>query len=290
MKRFAKIQGWVVTVGMLALAYPIGHAENQGQGSGPAGEERRELTEQEQELLRQKQAQAEIRKIISSEPDPSMMLEPIPETPEEKKKKIPAKPERPQPPLGRNVAEEGGAPAAGGAGAPGLSLGGGGNPVTSNPLGGSLGNTNAGAGGGGGGGTINPLLSLSPNGPNGKGNIKMGKLHAEAPPAPEIAVILHNKQFFPSRIRLKAGIPTKVYFTTTGERPAAIVVEQLQVQKWLAKELGDRKLASEYDKAKFEVSRELMQNKMTEITFEPRRGTYSFHDAISGAKGQIVVE
>lgn len=251
-----------------------------------AEQQQQELTAEEQQALDARKQTAEIRKILSSEPDPSLMLEPIPDPPEDKRKKIPTKPERPIPPGERAVAAQA-------SGQP-LSLGG---SLNSGPNGGG----GVAAGGMGGGipgspvsaNALNPVSSaLNPGGPvSGRPSLKMGRLHGEAPPSPEIAVILHNKQFFPSRIRLKAGIPTKVYFTTTAERPAAIVVEQLQVQKWLAKDgAPERKIASEYDRAKFEVTREVVANKMTEITFEPRRGTYGFHDAISGAKGQIVVE
>lgn len=241
--------------------------------------------EEDPEAARVKAQQAEIRKIISAEPDPSLMLEPIPEAPEDKRKKVPPKPERPMPPTNRETAS-----AAQGK-SPELSIGGlGGGSAAPAGLGGPIGGAPPAAAGGGAPST-NPLLSLNPAaGPGGRKDPRLGRLHGEAPPSPEVGVILHNKQFFPSRIRLKAGVQTRVYFTTTGDRPAAIVVEQLQVQKWLAKEGAERKPASEFERAKFEVSREVTKQKMTEITFEPRRGTYSFHDAISGAKGQIVVE
>lgn len=244
-----------------------------------------EMSTQEVQALEAKKQQAEIRKILSSEPDPSLMLEPIPDPPEDKRKKVPPKPERPMAPAERAVAAQA-------AGQP-LSLGG---SLTGNSNGGAPAGSIAPAANPASpvsANALNPMASaLNPTSPaGGKANLRMGRLHGEAPPSPEVAIILHGKQFFPSRIRLKAGVPTKVYFTTTAERPAAIVVEQLQVQKWLAKDGNpDRKIASEYDRAKFEVTREVVANKMTEITFEPRRGTYGFHDAISGAKGQIVVE
>jgi len=233
--------------------------------------EPKQMTQEEMEALKIKQQQAEIRKIISAEPDPSLMLEPVPEAPEDKRKVAPPKPQRPMPPLDRGVASEQGLGLGGSLGAPAPK------PTTAS----ATGTAPAYPGGGapGAGGLASRVAS-----------VKMGRLHGEAPPAPEIAVILHNKQFFPSRIRVKAGTPTKVFFTSTSDRPAAIVVEQLQVQKWLAKDANDRKPASEYDRAKFEASREVSRSKLTEITFEPRRGTYGFHDAITGAKGQIIVE
>lgn len=264
-----------------AIVGPVVFAEN---GAQPQRSEE-EMTTEELQALKAKQQQAEIRKILSSEPDPSLMLEPIPDPPEDKRKKIPPKPDRPVPPAERAVAAQAaGQPAGLGASLTlGPNAGAAGGPTGIAPTAGGVGPVSANA--------LNPM-SLNPGGAANQKNLRMGRLHGEAPPSPEIAVILHNKQFFPSRIRIKAGIPTKVFFTTTADRPAAIVVEQLQVQKWLAKEGGgnDRKPASEYDRAKFEVTREVVNNKMTEITFEPRRGTYSFHDAISGAKGQIVCE
>jgi hypothetical protein len=107
---------------------------------------------------------------------------------------------------------------------------------------------------------------------------------------PEVAVILANKQFYPSRIRLKDGVQTRLFFTTINEKPAAVVVEKLQIQKWVSKEVNSRQPASEQDRAKWEATREVTKDRITEILMEPLRGSYSFHDVITGAKGQITVE
>lgn len=126
---------------------------------------------------------------------------------------------------------------------------------------------------------------------SGKPTLKLGgRLSAEIQSGPEVAIILVGKQFFPSRIRLKDGLPTRLYLTTTNERPAAVVVEQMKIQRWIAKEGGQPKAQTELERAKFEVRREVAAQRVTEIVMEPMRGTYSFHDVISGAKGQITVE
>jgi hypothetical protein len=125
------------------------------------------------------------------------------------------------------------------------------------------------------------------------GKAKMGfssRLQADALSMPEVAVIISNKQFFPARLRMREGVQTKLYFTSTDERPAAVVIEKLQVQRWVAKENEGPKTTSELDKAKWEVTKEVNKHTITEILISPVRGNYSYHDVISGAKGQIIVE
>lgn len=107
----------------------------------------------------------------------------------------------------------------------------------------------------------------------------------EVPQDAEVAVILMNARFYPSRLRLKEGQPTKLIFTSLNPKPAALIVEQLQVQRWIAGEGGIA-----ITEAQPEITRELTPNRITEVLLEPKRGTYSFHDALSGAVGEIVVE
>lgn len=171
--------------------------------------------------------QTDIRKLLSTQPDPSVVLEPI----EEEKPKAAVK-AKPGPPRAPTVALPG-------------------------------------------------------------SKTKMGfsaRLQADALSMPEVAVIISNKQFFPARLRMREGIQTKLYFTTTDERPAAVVIEKLQVQRWVAKENEQPKTNSELEKAKFEVTKEVNKHTITEILISPVRGNYSYHDVISGAKGQIIVE
>ena len=111
----------------------------------------------------------------------------------------------------------------------------------------------------------------------------------EAPPSVEVAIILHNGTFYPSKIRLKDATRTKLYFATINDKPAALIIERLQIQRWIAKE-DQPKPTNEIDRAKFELTRELSRNRITEIQLETVRGNYTFHDALSGARGQIVVE
>jgi len=171
----------------------------------------------------------QIRKLLSAQPDPSVVLEPLPDPPP--KPKVVEKPK----------------------------------PVVPKPV---------------------PPQALG----SGKQTLKFGRIPGEAPAVPEISVILANKQFFPARIRIREGTQTKLYFTTTNERPAAIVVERNQIQRWVAKEGGQPNAPSELERAKFEATREVSKQRVTEIMLDPKRGTYSFHDVISGAKGQITVE
>lgn len=112
---------------------------------------------------------------------------------------------------------------------------------------------------------------------------------APLPGVPDIAIILSNNQFFPSKIRLKEGVETRLIFTTTNKKPAALVMERLHIQRWIAKE-KEPVPASELDRARWEVNRELSASKMTEVVLDPKEGIYSFHDAISGASGEIEVE
>lgn len=106
---------------------------------------------------------------------------------------------------------------------------------------------------------------------------------------PDVAIILSNNQFFPSKIRLKEGTQTRLIFTTTNKKPAALIMEKLQIQRWIAKE-KEPVPASELERAKWEVNRELSASKVTEVVLDPKPGTYTFHDAISGASGEIEVE
>lgn len=106
---------------------------------------------------------------------------------------------------------------------------------------------------------------------------------------PDIAIILAHNQFFPSKIRMKEGIQTRLIFTTVNKKPAALVIERLQIQRWIAKE-KERTPSSELERSRWEVNREISSTKITEITLDPKKGTYAFHDAISGAAGEIEVE
>jgi len=109
----------------------------------------------------------------------------------------------------------------------------------------------------------------------------------EFPLEPEVAIILSAQRFFPARIRLKDGQATRLLFTSLNSRPAALVIEQLQVQRWIASEKGSN---NGLGRVPAEILREIGNNRMTEVMLQPQRGTYTFHDALSGAVGEIVVE
>lgn len=109
------------------------------------------------------------------------------------------------------------------------------------------------------------------------------------PGVPDVAIILSGKQFFPSRIRLKDGIATRLIFSTVNKKPAALVIERLQIQRWIAKE-GDTPSENNTKLSKFEVTREISATRTVDITLDPKAGVYTFYDAISGATGEIAVE
>jgi hypothetical protein len=109
------------------------------------------------------------------------------------------------------------------------------------------------------------------------------------PGVPDVAVILANNQFYPSRIKLRDGMQTRLIFATINKRPAALVFERLQIQRWIAKEEGAQ-APTENDRIRFEATREVTSSRITEIVLEPKRGIYSFHDAMTGATGEIIVE
>jgi len=104
------------------------------------------------------------------------------------------------------------------------------------------------------------------------------------PAGSEIAVVLYQDRFFPSRLVLRAGAPTTLVFATVNRKPAALVIEPISVQRWIAS--GGRSDAG----ASLEINREVNIERVTVVSFEPVRGRYRFHDALGGARGEIVVE
>jgi hypothetical protein len=105
----------------------------------------------------------------------------------------------------------------------------------------------------------------------------------------DFSIILANNEFFPAKIVLKSGDTIRLLFTTTNRKSAALVVERLNIQRWVASS-DDEQKKDELDRQKFEVNRELNSTRVTEIEFEPKPGIYGFHDAITGASGEILVE
>jgi hypothetical protein len=71
-------------------------------------------------------------------------------------------------------------------------------------------------------------------------------------------------------------------------KPAALIVEGLKMQRWIASENASLTPSTAPDY--FELQRELTRERVTEITLEPSAGTYPFFDALSGARGEIVVQ
>lgn len=108
------------------------------------------------------------------------------------------------------------------------------------------------------------------------------------PAAAEAAVILSRNQFYPSRITVPNGTRVRIWFTTVETRPAALVVEGLKMQRWIASDSNSNFAGGA--PGYFELQRELTRERVTEITLQPNTGTYPFFDALSGARGEIVVE
>ena len=94
-------------------------------------------------------------------------------------------------------------------------------------------------------------------------------------------------------IHLKTGVKTKLVFATVNEKPAALVVEDLKIQRWLSKnaEAGEEAVdKTERMASSTDVTRELVSDRIVELTIKPSEGSYSFYDALTGAQGKILVE
>jgi hypothetical protein len=107
---------------------------------------------------------------------------------------------------------------------------------------------------------------------------------------PEVAIILSRSRFYPSAIRIRAGQAIKLVFTSVNKRPAALIMERLNVQRWMARGDQPPAHANELDRARWEVNRELTATRLVEIVLKPSGGIYSFHDALTGAHGEILAE
>lgn len=113
------------------------------------------------------------------------------------------------------------------------------------------------------------------------------------PAAPEVSIILSGKQFVPSFVRLKSGHRSKLFVTSIGKKPSAIVIERLSVQRWVAQHDAIFSGANTRESSKTEgeaINREINSTKITEIVLDAKPGTYSFHDPLSGARGEIIIE
>ena len=108
------------------------------------------------------------------------------------------------------------------------------------------------------------------------------------PAAAEAAVILSRNQFYPQRVHVPQGTRVRIWFTTVEAKPAALIVEGLQMQRWIASE--NPSLSASSTPGYFELQREVTRDRVTEITLQPSAGKYPFFDALSGARGEIVVE
>ncbi len=110
---------------------------------------------------------------------------------------------------------------------------------------------------------------------------------ATFPAGSEIAVILAKDRFYPNQIRMRAGVPAALVFTTVNKKPAALVLEPISIQRTLASHASP---SIDRATAPTEITRELNADRVTTISFEPVKGKYGFHDALSGARGEIIVE
>lgn len=102
----------------------------------------------------------------------------------------------------------------------------------------------------------------------------------------EVAVILNRSQFTPSVIRLRPGLRTRLVFATVNPKPGALVVEGFNLQRWVPNQEPSTQRSPE----RLEIEREVSAERVTEVIFDPVVGTFPFHDALSGARGEIIVE
>ncbi len=101
------------------------------------------------------------------------------------------------------------------------------------------------------------------------------------PAGSEISIVLEKNRFYPSEIRLQSGLASTLVFSTVNKKPAALVIEPTEATLQMA----NRKPQSEN-----ELNRELSNEHVTAISFEPLKGKYLFHDALGEAHGVIIVE
>lgn len=102
----------------------------------------------------------------------------------------------------------------------------------------------------------------------------------------EVAVILTRGQFIPSTIKLRTGMRTRLVFATVNPKPGALVIEGMNLQRWVP----NGEPAAQRPPERIEIEREVASDRVTEIVFDPISGNFPFHDALSGARGEIVVE
>lgn len=105
-------------------------------------------------------------------------------------------------------------------------------------------------------------------------------------PGGEVAVILAHQRFLPGRIHIPAGVETRLIFTTINQQPAALIIERLNVQRWI----NQAAAATTNSNIPWEINREVSSKHVTEILLKADKGIYSFHDALTGARGEIVVD
>jgi hypothetical protein len=137
------------------------------------------------------------------------------------------------------------------------------------------------------GSTLLPIPTLSKSAVQRLPDLRKGS-EPPFPSGPEVSVILAENRFYPSKIRLREGEPIRLVFTTVNPKPAALILEGLGMQRWLKQNMPPS--SSEEARARWEVTREIASDRLTEIVLEPQPGTYTFHDALSGATGEITVE
>lgn len=134
-----------------------------------------------------------------------------------------------------------------------------------------------------------PTPSPKPTLPAGHGPVPQSQELVALPGVVDFSVILSGSQFYPARIRMKSSPKTRIIFTTTGRKPAALVFEKLQINRWIAGE-SEKPADGSARPHKVEEYRELSTSRVTEISFEATPGNYQFYDALSGAAGEIIVD
>jgi len=97
----------------------------------------------------------------------------------------------------------------------------------------------------------------------------------------DLSVILADKEFFPSIIKIRQSEKVRLLFTSTSSKPGALVFMKPQILRWPAAEQMSQRVYEQ---------KEISSKKVTAIEFSAVPGTYQFYDALSGASGEIQVE
>ena len=89
-------------------------------------------------------------------------------------------------------------------------------------------------------------------------------------------------------------MPTTLIFATVNKKPAALVIEPANPPRAIASVPAAPSVSGSVSvdrvNAPSEITREIVNERVTAVSFDPVPGRYFFHDALTKAKGEIIVE